>query len=85
MFFWMTCQISIHVAWVLILRHDEDNSKYRKGFYYTMRIAFTIGSFVYVALLLMIMEVMRWLKKMDRIEDLADSKAYAMLPGMMRL
>ena len=85
MFFWMTTQISVHVAWVLILRKDDSNIKYRKGFYYTMKIAFTIASFMYVAVMFMIMEIMRYLKKMDRIDDLAHSEAYAMLPGMMRL
>ena len=62
MFFWMTTQISVHVAWVLILRKDDDNVKYRKGFYYTMKISFMIASLMYLAVLFMIMEIMRFLK-----------------------
>mmetsp|Transcript_99481 Transcript_99481/g.136716 ORF Transcript_99481/g.136716 Transcript_99481/m.136716 type:complete len:149 (+) Transcript_99481:35-481(+) len=85
MFFWIMVDISVHTAWVLVLWKDSEDPKYRKGLYYAAKIGFYCALAAYTVIEFMLIEVISYLKTASRIEDLADSNAYNMLPGLMRL
>ena len=53
--------------------------------YYAAKIGFYCALAAYVVIEFMLIEVIGFLKTARRIEDLADSNAYNMLPGLMRL
>ena len=83
MFFWIMIDISVHTAWVLIILDNKE--KYRKGLYYAAKMGFYCACAVYVAVEFMLFEILSFLRTAKRVQDLSESNAYAMLPGLMRL
>ena len=84
MMLWILMDISVHVAWVMILWKDSENAKYRKGMFVTMKMAFMIGVAISIGVLFMLMEIVKFLMKARKVTELNDNEYYAMLPGLMR-
>ena len=72
-------------AWALLWYHgDTSSSFYRKSLFYCAQMQFIVHLFMFMALILMIMEVLYMLDTAQDVEELSQSSSYRAMPGFVK-